>query len=139
MASAATVQNSSEQQHSGHHSEQKATKGATGHACSATGSHNCCSKKAVEPKPEPKRVSNSKTNLDTVGGSSSGMMQGCPLALGKATLAAKIRENESAAAPIVSHSILRADDLLEQTSPLSPPARLPNRGHTYLRCCVFLI
>jgi hypothetical protein len=67
------------------------------------------------------------------------MMKGCPLAMGKAVLTAKVRENEAAAAPGLPHPILPADDVLERTSPLSPPARLPNRGHTYLRCCVFLI
>ncbi|MBC8031385.1 MAG: hypothetical protein H7Z16_14845 [Pyrinomonadaceae bacterium] len=28
---------------------------------------------------------------------------------------------------------------LEQITALAAPPRLPNRGHTYLRCCVFLI
>jgi hypothetical protein len=26
-----------------------------------------------------------------------------------------------------------------ESSALTTPLRLPNRGHTYLRCCVFLI
>jgi hypothetical protein len=27
----------------------------------------------------------------------------------------------------------------QETSSLSAPLRLPNRGHTYLHCCAFLI
>jgi len=63
----------------------------------------------------------------------------CPLSVGKAAIAAKIRNNEVAAGPVVENSILPAENFLEQTASLSTPPRLPNRGHTYLRCCVFLI
>ena len=139
VAAATSARRSSSERHSGHHSARKATIVASGHACSSGGSHSCGSKNARQAKPEVKRTSKSDTALVTLGGSSSGMMKDCPLAVGRAAIAAKIRNNEVAAAPVLAHSILPAENVLERTSPLSPPARLPNRGHTYLRCCVFLI
>jgi hypothetical protein len=139
VAAAATVRSSTSEKQSGHHSGPKATIVASGHACSASGSHGCCAKNAGETKPTAIQTNKSGTNLVTVGRSSSGMMKDCPLALGRVAIAAKIRNNEVAAAPVLAHSILPAENFLEQTDSLSTPIRLPNRGHTYLRCCVFLI
>jgi hypothetical protein len=136
VAAAATVPSSNPENHSGH-PDRKATIVAPGHACSS-GSHSCCAKTG-ETKTEENGSSNEDTTLITLGGSSSGMMKDCPLAMSRAVIAAKIRNNEVAAAPAIAHSILPAENLLERTSPISPPTRLLNRGHTYLRCCVFLI
>ena len=138
VAAAATVPGSSAK-HSGHHSERKTAIVASGHACSSSGSHSCCAKNAGETKPAAKRTSKPDTTLVTVSGSSSGMMKGCPLAVSRAAIAAKVRNSEVAAAPVLARSMLPVENVLERTSPLSTPARLPNRGHTYLRCCVFLI
>ena len=139
VAAAAAEPGSSPEKHSSHPSGRKATIVASGEACSSSGSHSCCAKRASETKPAIKRSSKSDTTLLTVGGSSSGMMKGCPLAVSRAAIAAKIRDNEVAAAPALAHSALAADNFPEQTAPLSTPLRLPNRGHTYLCCCVFLI
>ncbi len=133
VAAAATVA-SSISMHSVHHSEQNATIVASGHACSSSGAKN-----ASETKSAVKQTSKSATTLVTLGGSSSGMMKDCPLAVSRAAIASKTRNNEIAAAPVLAHSILPAENAVERTSPLSTPLRLPNRGHTYLRCCVFLI
>ena len=138
-AAAASTSNSSSENHSGHQPGQKATIVASGDACSSGGSHACCAKNDGASKPDAKRTGTSDTTLLTLGGSSSGTMKDCPLAMGRAAIAAKIRNTEVAGPAAIAHSILPAENALEQTSPLSPPARLPNRGHTYLRCCVFLI
>ena len=138
VAAAAGPAGSAPEKHSSHHSARKATLVASGEACSASGSHSCCSKSARETKPAVKRISKSETTAVIVGGLTSGMMN-CPLAVGRAAIAAKIRISEVAAAPALPRSILPAENFLEQTAPLSTPLRLPNRGHTYLRCCVFLI
>lgn len=138
VARAATPSGSSPERHSGHHSGRKATIIATGHACSSGGSHSCCAKKAGEKKPAAERAGKLDTTLFAFGGSSAGMMN-CPLAVGRSAIAAKIRSSDVASAPTLAHSILPAENFLEQTAPLSAPLRLPNRGHTYLRCCVFLI
>ena len=137
VAAATTARRSSSEWHSGHDSARKATIAPSGHACSSGRSRD--SKKARQAKPEVERTSKSDTALVTLGGSSSGMIKDCPLGVGRAAIAAKVRTKEVAAAPVLTNSILPAENVIEQTSPLSPPARLPNRGHTYLRCCVFLI
>jgi hypothetical protein len=139
VMAASTAPGSSPEKHSSHHSGRKATIVASGDACSSSSSHSCCAKSASETQRPIKRASNSDTTLLTVGGSSSGMMKGCPLAVSRAAIAAKTRDNEVAAAPALAHSALPAENFLEQTAPLSTPLRLPNRGHTYLHCCVFLI
>jgi len=68
----------------------------------------------------------------------SGAMSCCPLMSAAAAVVAKPRVNETATA-LVESATLPA--LLNQTSTasLSTSLRLPNRGHTYLRCCAFLI
>jgi hypothetical protein len=139
VAAAATVPSSSPQKHSGHHAGREATIVAAGHACSSSGSHSCCAKKSGETKSAAKQTSKSETTLVTVGGSSSGTMEGCPLAVVRAAVAAKVRKDEVSATPALAHSVRPAENFLEQITPLSTPLRLPNRGHTYLRCCVFLI
>ncbi len=75
VATAATVPSSSQEKHSGHHSGQKASIVASGHACSSSGSHSCCAKSAAETKSAAKQTSKSESVLVTVSGSSSGMMK----------------------------------------------------------------
>lgn len=122
---------------SGHHSARKAAIVASGH-CSASGSHTRSTSNAGETKQAVKRTDRLDTTLLKQGGSPSGRMN-CPLAVSRAVIAAKIRINEIAAAPELPHSNLPAENVLDWTSPFSSTTRLPNRGHTYLRCCVFLI
>lgn len=134
VAVAATVADPHQARHSG----RKPTMVPSGATCSSSGSQSCCARGAVEPKRPVKRSSESYSALDAISGSSSGMMRDCPLAVEKA-ITPKERDGQVVFAPVFAHSILRPDYLLERTSPLSKPLRLPNRGHTYLRCCVFLI
>jgi hypothetical protein len=138
VAAAATIPRSMSEKHSGHRPGRTAAIVASGHACESSGSHSCCAKNAGERKPATSRINKSDTTLFKVGGSSSGMMKACPLAVSRAAIAAKIRNNEVAPAPALA-SVLPNGNFLEQTAPLSTPLRLPNRGHTYLSCCVFLI
>lgn len=139
VAAAATAPSSISEKHSGHHSGRNATRVASGQGCSSGGSHSCCAKNPGETKPAAERTNKSDTALIMASGSSSGMMKDCPLAVGRAPIPAKIRINEVAAAPVLANSALPAENSLEQSAPLSTPLRLHNRGHTYLRCCVFLI
>jgi hypothetical protein len=68
----------------------------------------------------------------------SGAMSCCPLMSAATAVVAKPRVNDATAAAVESATL---PALLNHTStaPLSAPLRLPNRGHTYLRCCAFLI
>lgn len=138
VAAAANALNSASAKHSDHLSAQKTTIVASGHACSSIGSHSCCSKRTRESQP-PAQQSDIANAPVAVGGTPSGSIKVCPLSVGKAAIAAKIRNNKVAAGPVVENSILPAENFSDQTVSLSTPLRLPNRGHTYLRCCVFLI
>ena len=139
IAAAVAVPSSSQENHSDHNSARKAAIIASGYACSSSGSHSCCEKNYAETKPKARRTSTADTTLIKSDRPSSGMMEGCPLALGRAALAAKVRKNEVSATAALTHSALPAESFLEQIAPIPTPHRLPNRGHTYLRCCVFLI
>jgi hypothetical protein len=66
-------------------------------------------------------------------------MMDCPLAVtATAALSKAGSDQASAALPDSSERPLLANSS-EQTSAFVRPLRLPNRGHTYLHCCVFLI
>ena len=69
----------------------------------------------------------------------SGSMNCCPLNSAAATVTTKPRASDTLVAASVERTSLPAFPGNAETSPLTSPLRLPNRGHTYLRCCVFLI
>jgi len=133
------------------HSAQAVTIIASGHACSSSSgassagelnkSHNCCKKSSTKTQAKASRggLSTGAATLIQFGDPSSGMMTDCPLAGSKTAVVNKNRNTETDASPAVAHSYSSAQTFLEQTTPLSTSPRLPNRGHTYLRCCVFLI
>jgi hypothetical protein len=66
-----------------------------------------------------------------------GAMSCCPLMSVAAAVVAKLRVNEATTA--LAESTPPALQHHTSTVSLSAPLRLPNRGHTYLRCCAFLI
>ena len=124
-----------------HHSDKGPAVVASGHACSSgetNKSHDCCKKNSetVKPAASPQ---NSDASIFELSGSTSGAMNGCPLAVSRASVVVKTRGSDFESAPALARSILPELKTAERTAPLSPPLRLPNRGHTYLRCCVFLI
>lgn len=140
--------------HSGH----SLTIVATGHACSSKDSsavssevrnqsHDCCkqnraepqTERQTEPRPDIQRTSSGAATIIQSGATSSGMTGDCPLASSKTAVVVKSRRSETSAPQLVAYSYLPAQNFLEQSHSLSTPRLLPNRGHTYLRCCVFLI
>jgi hypothetical protein len=157
VATAATAGNgpdASSSVHSGH----SLTIVATGHACSSKGSsavssevrnqsHDCCKQNRPEPlterqterRPDIERTNAGAATTVESGASSSGMTGDCPLAVSKTAVVVKSRRSEAGTPQLVAHSYLPAQNFIEQSVPLSTPRLLPNRGHTYLRCCVFLI
>lgn len=121
----------------------------SGDACAATESHDCCAKKKAETKAKTQNANNRLTlklatlisqseSLNTV--PSSGGRE-CPLAVSRAIAVTKRSDNDkqSAAPAVIAVSTPTAPVLREQHTALSRSWHLPNRGHTYLRCCVFLI
>ena len=124
-----------------HHSDKGQTVVASGHACSSgetNKSHDCCKKNSETVKPAA-TPQNSDASIFELSGSSSGEMKDCPLAVSRASVVVKNRGSDLESAPALAQSILPELKSAERTAPLSPPLRLPNRGHTYLRCCVFLV
>lgn len=67
-----------------------------------------------------------------------GAMNCCPLMSTAVATVAKPRVSDATAAPVEQMG-LPAFFGKTNTSSLSTPLRLPNRGHTYLSCCAFLI
>ena len=121
----------------------------SGDACAANGSHDCCAKKkaaatrqtnpsqrTAKPSLQIAALISQTTSVDP---QSNGRITECPLALSRAVALTKTSDRREAAA--VALPIPRATVVapIETHEAISPVARLPNRGHTYLRCCVFLI
>ena len=157
VATAATAGNGQDVSASPH-SEHTLTIVASGQTCPSNGSatvsaevrsqsHNCCKRSRAESRTEPATQPKSDiepSNLSAAtivhsGASSSGMTGDCPLAGSKTAVVAKGRRSEASAPQLVAHSYLAAPNSREQSAPLFTPLLLPNRGPTYLRCCVFLI
>jgi len=70
-------------------------------------------------------------------GISSGAMD-CPMAVNASAALSKAQNDDTSVALLPAAGELLSP-ATEQLRALAPPLRLPNRGHTYLRCCVFLI
>ena len=104
----------------------------------ASGSHDCCKKKAHHasapennPQPDP---TESLFEADQ-----SRMFESCPMAVNASAIVSKSRAKISQAsvaktieAPLPSMVVTTASRSVDRPS-------VPNRGPTYLRCCVFLI
>jgi hypothetical protein len=66
-------------------------------------------------------------------------MMDCPLAVNATAALSKARPDESGGELLTARTVGSFSYFKEQLTALTPPSLLPNRGHTYLRCCVFLI
>jgi len=120
----------------------------SGEACATNQGHDCCAKKKAEAA-KAKGQASAKLSLkkailisqtQSLSPEPSGRMKDCPLALSRAVVLSKTGANKQASAPaVLPLNALIVETTTEQHTSLSPVARLPNRGHTYLRCCVFLI
>ena len=68
----------------------------------------------------------------------SGAMNCCPLTSG--SIAATSRSQSNSAAPVLANTGSQLTDLItSRTRPVAVPLRLPNRAHSYLLGCAFLI
>jgi hypothetical protein len=115
---------------------------ASGDVCAsgeANSSHGCCKKNKPTAKTNDAAPSDLEASLPEVGGSSSGTVNNCPLAMGRAAVVAKSHSRDVSVTPALARFFIPELKINELTAPLSAPLRLPNRGHTYLHCCAFLI
>jgi hypothetical protein len=130
---------------------------ATGEACASMRAHDCCArhKDKSAPRSHAKVASSSSKSpnarVEFAGeitsataaffefdGTSTSMMD-CPLAVNASAALSKAQQDQSNSALLLTRANGSIPDSSVTTTALSLPLRLPNRGHTYLRCCVFLI
>ena len=123
----------------------------SGDACASAADHNCCAKHHASFAPTVRTTRraravgaqgpNSVVGVATssmVLALSDGAMHTCPLAMNATALATKARSDESTNSVALAPVPRPAIDLEKPTTSF-PPTFFNNRGHTYLRCCVFLI
>jgi hypothetical protein len=110
----------------------------SGEACASAKSHDCCAKQNHRTQPKVQGLEKQTATLVETDSSSSGMAA-CPLAMSRTVVVAKKGARETRSATIVANTNLPTQNVIEQPTPLISQVRLPNRGHTYLRCCSFLI
>lgn len=130
-------------------SDEQANEAAVeGASCHTAQAHHCCSKapaKQTSPTKQAKPAKQTKTapkltesflSLSSMPG---GMMNDCPLAMRGTAITSKVSNNapDSDHATSAQLPVANANGELPQKQVVAP--LLPNRGPTYLRCCVFLI
>lgn len=120
---------------------------ASGDACASAQSHDCCPSHRITnagkstPRSSPPAAA-SQIAAPTFGvelAAPSSMMMDCPLAVNATAALSKANPDTARTALAHTHASAPAPFFQEQALALAPPPLLPNRGHTYLRCCVFLI
>ena len=114
-----------------------------GDACASTEGHSCCKKKSRAVRKLPtgtpaaagaeRDLASTKLNESSTSG-----MKACPFAISRALSVAKLRDGQMSATEGLS-PIVPGEAVREQKLVLSTVSPLPNRGHTYLHCCSFLI
>lgn len=115
-----------------------------GDACASTEGHSCCKKKARAAKKQTTaHASQVRRGVEVsssrkLNESSTSGVKACPFAISRALSVAKLRDGQMIAAAATSPLPL-AEGVREQKLALSTLSPLPNRGHTYLTCCSFLI
>jgi hypothetical protein len=111
-----------------------------GESCHTARTHDCCS------KPKPAKQSRQSTiyprgteSLVALGLAPQGMMNDCPLVVNATAVTSKNNSNspDPAYATNAALPLIASSGELPQKHAVAP--LLPNRGPTYLRCCVFLI
>jgi hypothetical protein len=115
---------------------------ASGEVCASVHAHDCCAKHGSKRASAFRTGSTNPqqaTTAVTVDLGTSGSMMDCPLAVNATAALSKAKQDHSGSALLLTRTNGSIPFFHEQASALSPPVRLPNRGHTYLRCCVFLI
>jgi hypothetical protein len=115
---------------------------ASGSACASMhSSHDCCAKRGnhstskISANRSAKAASEKPESVEATPVS----MMDCPLAVTATAALAKAGSDQVSVALPASSERTGFGNSPEQTSAFARPLRPPNRGHTYLRFCVFLI
>ena len=127
-------------------SSQGSTLIVEGDACASTEGHSCCKKTSPAAKRVPAaaaqqaytRAENDSTVRTLNESSTSSGLKACPFAISRALSVAKLGDRQMSGTAGLS-PVLPEQAVREQKLVLSTISALPNRGHTYLHCCSFLI
>jgi hypothetical protein len=125
----------------------------SGESCAAVGDHSCCAKPraaAMHQRPAPQAWSASGPKAAKLAELSDippaavlpepdGPEHNCPLVASATALATRVRADESSTQTALWPAALPLSDASLTVIQSSTPTYCNNRGHTYLRCCVFLI
>jgi hypothetical protein len=113
---------------------------ASGDACSAMQSHDCCARhgKKSAAKTEADTSSDAALGPPQFSGTSQTIID-CPLAANAVVALAKSSFEQTSVALSVTGAKNSFSESPEPARSSARSLRLPNRGHTYLCCCVFLI
>ncbi|MEP6819236.1 MAG: hypothetical protein ABJA18_06860 [bacterium] len=114
---------------------------AAGGACASMHSDDSCPKHRAHSVAKTTAHSNSITTSANAPelAATPGTMMDCPLAVNATAALTKVGSDQTSIALPSSSERSPLANSPEQTSAFTRPLRLPNRGHTYLRCCTFLI
>lgn len=107
-----------------------------GESCAAKKSHDCCTKQS---KKVARTLASENAQFEFVVPSRTSESFGCPLAANRTAVLGKVG---SIPGPTALDTIRLSgpDDSSARLASKENPNLVPaNRGHTYLRCCVFLI
>lgn len=110
-----------------------------GDSCASQKGHDCCAKRNNR-KSIPITVSETSSSIDFFLPSkdASGAF-GCPLAANRAVVLGKAGTIQPPAVETIGARLTLYSSVNERRASATETLFPPNRGHTYLRCCVFLI
>jgi hypothetical protein len=127
---------------------------AEGNACSSSERHGCCKKTVRKTRPtsaahnsgqpvsnrseEAYALANQVSTENRLDELPSSGMRPCPFSVSRELAVARVHDGQMDATAAVSYKTA-GGIIREQTLFLATLSTMPNRGHTYLRCCSFLI
>jgi hypothetical protein len=113
----------------------------SGDACASSQSHHCCSKHGghAAAKARARAETAQSATTEPAMAPTPETMIDCPLAINATAALSKFGSDQSSVASLPITGRTSLSDLQERAKAFARPQRLPNRGHTHLRCCVFLI
>lgn len=108
-------------------------------ACASQSGHDCCAKSAKRSASTVQSVVNDSANDFVLPVKDPSEALACPLAVNRMAVIWKAGSIEPPADATIAQQAPTDSSSSSRASGASPYLIPPNRGHTYLRCCVFLI
>lgn len=108
-----------------------------GDSCHAAQTHDCCASK--KPKKQIVRNTKQPEGVTSFMPTPRGAMNDCPLVVNATAATSKVSSQVPAPGRAPVSVLPRIEEQTQLTDNALVVPFLPNRGPTYLRCCVFLI